>query len=59
MKIRLSWLVVLLVFGATIVATGCSKETEVGYGGDVKTAPGGAPPPGAKKGGGLTVDPDK
>jgi predicted small secreted protein len=36
-----------------IAATGCNKEPEVGYGGEVQTAPGGkAPPPGAKPGGG-------
>ena len=38
-----------------IASTGCNKEPEVGYGGEVQTAPGGkAPSPDAKKGGGMT-----
>jgi len=38
---------VLVAFVASIFMVGCSKQAEVGFGGEVKTAPGGkAPPPG-------------
>jgi hypothetical protein len=60
---RLLLISVLGVFvGTLFFALGCTKEKEVGYGGDVKTAPGGKAaegPPGSKKGGGgLQVDPN-
>lgn len=40
-----------------LTVAGCNKEEEVGYGGQVKTAPNAtAPKPGMKGGGGMTVD---
>lgn len=39
-------------------ATGCNKEPEVGYGGEVKTAPGAENFKPGKGGGGMTVDPN-
>lgn len=54
MKKMLALLSIATLLSA-IAATGCNKEPEVGYGGEVQTAPGGkAPAPGAKGGGGMT-----
>lgn len=54
-SLALLWFAVLAL--SVLGGAGCNKEEEVGYGGEVKTAPGAENfKPGKPGGGGMTVD---